>query len=166
MIGYLRSVCEYHYDVLMVRSEFLHHVIKLHEALSNASRCFNKIASKPSGYPRLRSLKANDNRELKRHVGDAYSHYAELEESRLECLKGAQLTSVIFERSTLLRSHAKYTHQIIEDVEEWRGQHLLENLRFLADESRNQGLQSAAFNGPLLGALIALVATALVLLLN
>ena len=111
----------------------------------------------------VRKLKANY--ELKRSVGEAFKDYAQLEVSKARSLKLARESDEQFDTTALLQPHKVHTLRVIGDVEQWNGAHLLESLRFFAEESRSHNLQWAAFNGPLLGGLFTLIVTVVVLAL-
>jgi len=139
------------------------HLGDLRDAHRDASLAFTRLASPKQLFTKewFETLKAD--RELKQSVGKASQAYAELEDVKTHCLRLGRSRDESFEGDRLLQSQKGYTLEQLQEVEEWSGPHLLEALRFLAEESRSDKLQLVAFNGPLVGGFIAIAATLLTL---
>ena len=154
---------ETHYRALVSRTKHMLHLGDLRDAHRDAPLAFTRLASPKRLFTKEWFEKLKADRELKQSVGKAFQAYAELEDAKTHCLRLARSRDESFEGDRLLRSQKGYTLEQLQEVEEWSGSHLLEALRFLAEESRSHKLQWAAFNGPLVGGIIAIAATLLTL---
>ena len=117
------------------------HLGDLRDAHRDAPLPFTRLASPQQLFTKewFETLKAD--RELKQPVGKAFQAYAELEDAKTHRLRLACSRAESFEGDRLLRSHKGYTLGQLQEVEEWSGSHLLEALKFLAEESRSHKLQ-------------------------
>jgi len=117
------------------------HLGDLRDAHRDASLAFTRLASPKQLFTKewFETLKAD--RELKQSVGKAFQAYAEREDAKTHCLRLARSRDESFEGDRLLRSQKGYTLEQLQEVEEWSGSHLLEALRFLAEESQSHKLQ-------------------------
>jgi hypothetical protein len=156
----------YHYDTPTARHIFLDHQVAVYSNFGDATGAYQKLFEPMrKSVPGFRE-RIHLERQMRKDIGLAYSNYAQLEEARQECLKMSQATGELFAGTVLLQEHQKYTFEMIDDVREWSPTHILEGLRFLADESRSRGIETATYVGPVVGALIALVATGVALILG
>ena len=154
------------YSCFESRIDFVAEQVALYKRLDSAMQACRELARPPGRGPRAWVSGMSRQRQLRQLVGEAYAHYVDLEEARAAVRQVAKEVTEVFSRNLLLQPHAGCTTEVIADVFEWDGRHVLEAVRFLAEESRSRGLELATWQGPLLGALIALAATALALWLG
>ena len=117
------------------------HLGDLRDAHRAVPLAFTRLASPQQLFTKewFETLKAD--RELKQPVGKAFQASAERETAKTHCLRLARSRDESFEGARLLRSQKGYTLEQLQEVEEWSGSHLLEALRFLAEEFRSHKLQ-------------------------
>ena len=159
----LLDVAASHYLCLQNRLEFMYEQGAVYRRLDEATRACCELAPQLAWTPRawLRALLSQ--RKLRRLVAECYSHYVELEEARAGVSSLAMEAKEDFRRHPLLQPHEGYTGEVVRDVFEWHGQHVLEALRFVAEESRSRGLEAATWQGPLVAAAIAFAVTVVTL---
>jgi hypothetical protein len=162
----LLYTADIHYSCLEARIGFMTEQAALYKRLDKAMQACRELARPLGWHPRGWVSTMSRQRDLRQLVGESYGHYVDLEEARAAVTELGNEARDAFARDPLLQPHAAYTSEQVADVFAWDGHHVLEALRFLAEESRSRGLELATWQGPLLGALIALAATALALWLG
>lgn len=151
---------------LALRSEFAHQLSELDSAFCECGPAYSSLCSGFPLHPRGWWNRAFEGRRLRRAIGTCYSRYVEAEEARASMREALLWLDEQFSRHPLLQPHKDWGAETVEDAFRWSGSHVLEALRFFGEECRSRGIEAATWRGPLVGALIALAATALALWLG
>ncbi|MCH8009272.1 MAG: hypothetical protein IIC91_10450 [Chloroflexi bacterium] len=154
VLSSIRMPATLSYDALLERNRFIDHQAELYESFENASQGYRQSLDPMSIDPRTWLFRMSATRELARDLSKAYAEYTQVEEARASMVTAVRRASEAFEKNPLLKDKAAYTGEMVREDVAWEGTHVLETLRFLADESRNRGIQFATYAGPLIGALI------------
>ncbi|MGB6837956.1 MAG: hypothetical protein WBF66_09655, partial [Dehalococcoidia bacterium] len=129
-----------HYEAVIARLGFFHEVDTFYSSFRSATKLYEDTLKALPRDPRRWLSRITSNRKLRQCIGTAYTHYAELEEVRAAAKVQTDSAAEVFSRDPLLEPHRMYTADLLADIFEWRVHHMLEAVRFLAEESRSRGL--------------------------
>jgi hypothetical protein len=103
---------------------------------------------------------------LRQALSSVYSAFVRAEELRHRLTNQSESVRSMFERDFLLASHSEYPLEYAAAARTWHNEHLVEALRYMAEEARSQGLGRATIVASLIGGLLALAGTTVALLLT